>query len=257
MSDYQSIKSRRAETDYIMPMWLAFLPIIIGIVGGIVAAILVAIAFLFVSAPQPVSTVTTGFINSTNITVSQSAFPALSFTSFLSILSILIPVEIIGIIADAVWGYVIYRLIKRFNDHAARMKALFGSVNQDGRENQVINEIDSLPKRDPAMWAILIAVLSIIPYVSIASLILLLYIFHSLNKDFVKLESIENNGFMQIGWRGERHFKMVDRSTALYIVLTIITLGIFMLYWIYTIAKDPNEHFREDWRIEDSITPGS
>jgi len=223
-----------------MPMWLAFLPVIISIVGGIVAAILAISTIL----PE---------LEASGMATQQSYTNNLIMLEFSSAF---ITAYVIKIVAYAVWGYVIYRLIKRFNDHAARMKALFSSVNQDGRENQVISEIDSLPKRDPAMWAILIAVLGIIPYASILSLILLIYIYHSLNKDFVKLESIENNGFMLIGWKGERRYKIVDRSTAIYIVLTIITLGIFMLYWLYTVVKDPNEHFREDWRIEDSIMPG-
>ncbi|MCL4344216.1 MAG: DUF4234 domain-containing protein [Nitrososphaerota archaeon] len=236
MSDYQSMRKKRAETDYIMPMWLPFLPIIISIVGGILAAALA---------------VGIGLITSAQTAASLSS----NSNGILLLAPILIMVFAIGAVSAALMGYVMYRLIKRFNDHALRMKALFGSVNGDGRENQVISEIDSLPRRDPAEWAIIIAIFSIIPFLSIVAGILTLYIFHSLNKDYVKIERAENNGFMQIGWKGDRYFKMIDRSTALYIVLTIITLGIFMLYWIYTVAKDPNEHFREDWRIEDSITP--
>ncbi|MGC8557799.1 MAG: DUF4234 domain-containing protein [Nitrososphaeria archaeon] len=246
MSDYKSISKRRSETDYIMPLWLPFLPIIIGFIGGIVAGVL--LIFYAYSLPP---TALNGS-SATIPTATQMAVPnylGLIFAPFMII------VYVISAASAALMGYVIYRLIKRFNDHALRMKALFGSVNQDGRENQVISEIDSIPRRDPAEWAILIAVFSIIPFLSIVAAVLTFYIFHSLNKDFVKIERAENNGFMQIGWKGDRYFKMVDRSTALYIVLSIITGGIFMLYWIYTVAKDPNEHFKEDWRIEDSITP--
>lgn len=239
MSDYLSIKKRRAETDYIMPIWLPFTPIIVSFIGGIIAAsLLIAYNVFYFTAPAP---------NTTSAIMTN--YYGLLLAPFMIIF------YVIGAISSALMGYVIYRLIKRFNDHALRMKALFGSVNQDGRENQVINEIDLLPRRDPAEWAIIIAIFSIIPFLSIVSAILIFYIFHSLNKDFVKIERAENNGFIQIGWKGDRYFKMVDRSTVLYIVLTIITFGIFMLYWIYTVAKDPNEHFKEDWRIEDSITP--
>ncbi|MEM4062966.1 MAG: DUF4234 domain-containing protein [Conexivisphaerales archaeon] len=236
MSDYHSIKNRRSETDYIMPLWLPFLPYIIGFVGGIIIIAL----FIFIPVSYSKSVI--------------SSTPFYSELLFSSLLLVYIPIEAIS---AAILGYIMYRLIKRFNDHATRIKALFGSVNQDGKENQVISEIDYLPRRDPAKWAIIIGILLIIPFLSIVSLILIFYIFHSLNKDFVKIERAENNGFIQIGWKGDRYFKIVDRSTALYIVLSIITLGIFMLYWIYTVANDPNEHFREDWRIEDSITPSS
>lgn len=247
MNDYQSIKMKRIETDYIMPMWLPFLPIIVSFVGGIVAAsLLIAYSAFYFTVPAS---------NTTSTIVSTPTIYSTYYGLGLLLAPFMIIVYTIGAISAALMGYVIYRLIKRFNDHALRMKSLFGSVNQDGRENQVISEIDSLPRRDPAEWAIIIAIFSIIPFLSIVSAILIFYIFHSLNKDFVKIERAENNGFIQMGWKGDRYFKMVDRSTVLYIVLTIITFGIFMLYWIYTVAKDPNEHFKEDWKIEDSITP--
>jgi len=43
-----------------------------------------------------------------------------------------------------------------------------------------------------------------------------------------------------------------DRSFALYLVLTIFT-GIFVYYWWYTLIKDPNDHYKDQWMAEDSI----
>jgi len=42
------------------------------------------------------------------------------------------------------------------------------------------------------------------------------------------------------------------RSFGLYIFLSIITLGIFCLYWAYVIFKDPNQHFdtHQIWESE-------
>ena len=46
--------------------------------------------------------------------------------------------------------------------------------------------------------------------------------------------------------------RLPERSMALYVVLTIFT-GIFALYWIYVMIKDPNEHFAYQWEFEDNI----
>ena len=44
-----------------------------------------------------------------------------------------------------------------------------------------------------------------------------------------------------------------ERSTILYVGLTIVTLGIFAIYWLYVLIKDPNAHFEHQRRTEDAI----
>src|SRR5437763_9077732 len=44
-----------------------------------------------------------------------------------------------------------------------------------------------------------------------------------------------------------------DRSFALYFVLTLITGSIFGVYWVYVLVSDPNNHFRQQMVIEDTI----
>ena len=44
-----------------------------------------------------------------------------------------------------------------------------------------------------------------------------------------------------------------DRSFALYFVLTLITGGIFGVYWVYVLVTDPNNHFRQQMLMEDTI----
>src|SRR2546428_9039320 len=44
-----------------------------------------------------------------------------------------------------------------------------------------------------------------------------------------------------------------DRSFALYFVLTLITGSIFGVYWVYVLVTDPNNHFRQQMLIEDTI----
>jgi len=44
-----------------------------------------------------------------------------------------------------------------------------------------------------------------------------------------------------------------DRSFALYFVLTLITGSIFGVYWVYVLVTDPNNHFRQQMLMEDTI----
>jgi hypothetical protein len=44
-----------------------------------------------------------------------------------------------------------------------------------------------------------------------------------------------------------------DRSFALYFVLTLITGSIFAVYWVYVLVSDPNNHFRQQMIIEDTV----
>jgi hypothetical protein len=44
-----------------------------------------------------------------------------------------------------------------------------------------------------------------------------------------------------------------DRSLALYAILTIVTLGLFGFYWLYTLINDPNMHFEDQWTFENRL----
>jgi hypothetical protein len=49
-----------------------------------------------------------------------------------------------------------------------------------------------------------------------------------------------------------RMAKLPNRSMVLYIVLTLLT-GLFALYWLYIVLKDPNDHFEYQHEFEDNI----
>jgi hypothetical protein len=34
------------------------------------------------------------------------------------------------------------------------------------------------------------------------------------------------------------------RSFVLYLILTIVTVGLFVVYWFFVMLKDPNKHFK-------------
>ena len=43
------------------------------------------------------------------------------------------------------------------------------------------------------------------------------------------------------------------RGFVLYLVLSIVTLGLFAIYWLYTLITDMNEHFDNEWQFEDLL----
>ncbi|MEM4232526.1 MAG: hypothetical protein QXZ19_00945 [Thermoplasmata archaeon] len=43
------------------------------------------------------------------------------------------------------------------------------------------------------------------------------------------------------------------RSFPLYLLLTVLTLSLFMIYWLYVLVKDQNDHFARQWEIEDNF----
>ena len=44
-----------------------------------------------------------------------------------------------------------------------------------------------------------------------------------------------------------------ERSFFLYLILTIVTFGLFGIYWFYVLLKDLNEHFPVQWQFEDQF----
>lgn len=44
-----------------------------------------------------------------------------------------------------------------------------------------------------------------------------------------------------------------DRSSVVYIVVTIFTFGLFAFYWFYVLIKDANEHFEAQMQFEDGL----
>ena len=231
----------REETDYIMPLWLPCLPYIL-ILAGMVGMV-------------------------TGIILTPKATPILVFGA----VGVFVALAIVGEVIDI---YVVYKWVKRRNEHFKRRMLLTEALltfarslsSRMGKDvNSILNEIEreirearyEESEKNPVLWALL----QIVPYVGA---ILLLYVYHFLNKDFVKHFRREvrildqfKRVFTELGAAYfpmfSRDYEFPDRSTVLYIVLTIITLGFFGVYWVYTLTKDPNEHFKEHSRVESTM----
>ena len=97
----------------------------------------------------------------------------------------------------------------------------------------------------------------------LVSTILCFYILHILNRDLYEIESIEEqiaSSLRPIASKADlrlpyREFTTSRRNTVLYIILYLLTLGLFSIYWVYRVAiKDIEEHTKEDSRLYSEIS---
>ncbi len=230
------------KTDYIMPLWLPFLPAILAVVSTFLLLYTIIAASIHKEA--------------------MGASGAVAFVSLVAVAGSLFLLLYIASIAVGI--YVLYKLITRRNDHFRRTHKLYDTIvnllkEKEGSTAEIV-EMESIvydmkneeTEKNAVLWVVLTVLIGILWF----------YIAHFLNKDFRKHElrerrliSLINNVLRKHGAPGIVKFeeKVPDRSTLLYIVLTIITLGFFGLYWIYTLAKDPNEHFKQHRVVENQL----
>lgn len=225
IAEMRKISREASETDYVMPVWLPFIPMILILIGTLasISALLGGVE---------------------GVLAGLGAFIVLLF---------------IGAIINI---YVLYKWISRRNNHFRRTASLYGNLVfaleslkiTDAEVAQIRNSVQEMQyeeqEKSAALWIILSLIVGIIIY----------YVFHFLNKDFHKHERREVAIYENLARILERRGiaisrfepRVPNRSTVLYIVLSIITVGIFGLYWVYTLTKDPNEHFRAHHLVEEN-----
>lgn len=228
-------RARNREEDYVMPLYLPFLPMLLTIVTVFLAVVSFVLGgILFGSGP------------------------ALGLG--ISIAILIIPIAVISAI---LWIYVLYKWIDRRNNHFKRVELFYedfidfleekGSEKAAKNARRTLRELKSeMDEKSAILWVIL----------SIIFTPIIFYVYHFLTRDFYKHEQKENFLIEDIeeavqasggDFKFEDYDAVEDRNTILYIVLTIITLGIFGLYWIYTITKDPNKHFKQSSLTEKAL----
>jgi len=187
-----------------------------------------------------------------------------------SLLMFTILLPIIMIIAFIVSIILIYKLVQRRNTHFKRQIFLFDDiiaavkaiavkkgVNIDlelASCERTVREVRAEEtEKSAALWAILSAIIFIADW----------YVRYFLMGDFYKHERREDGFWEDINKAlnkcnitfsiPRRLVTLPNRSFVLYLILTIITLGIFQIYWIYVLLKDPNDHFEYHNKIENQF----
>ncbi len=171
--------------------------------------------------------------------------------------------------------YAHYKLIQREQEHFDRMgrfngdlyKLIYEQADESGKTNEVSAELTELnsmnedfqrlqagKERSPALWTIVSLITLGLAY---------FYVYYFLHKDLVdhqraEAEYIEKASHLLNRLSVGKHPITIeqivpDRSYALYLLLSIVTLGLFGIYWNYTFFKDGNAHFLEHRRFEDQL----
>jgi uncharacterized protein DUF4234 len=226
----------RGQTDTRMSVAWIFLPII---------AIVIEIAVVFITIAATIS-------NIQNLSTTSTAAPAVGLGVSTAI----------GLVASILFLYFFYMLIRRRNQHFPRQQRFFSDLvsflrtaaNKKGANvepvlNSMENTLRQSQSEETEKSAVLWVILMIIPFISI---IAILYILYFLTKDYYKHERWEDGmlsdseramSALGIQFIFHRSEPIPSRSFILYLIITIITFGIFGLYWEYTLIKDPNNHF--------------
>jgi hypothetical protein len=197
---------------------------------------------------------------------------------FLAILGILV-MGIVGILVVALAFPIMflvslvltYKLIKRRNTHFKRQQFLLEDIAKAAKAIAEKKGVDaetglsSLERtareakaeeteKGAVLWAILSAIIPVIAE---------WYIMYFLMKDFYRHERREDGFWEDLGkvldklgvkFSAPRRSEILpDRSFVLYLILSIITLGLFRIYWLYVLLKDPNTHFQYHIQAEDQL----
>jgi hypothetical protein len=195
----------------------------------------------------------------------------IDFTPVFQSVFVLIPfIYLIVIVNIAINVTFMYKLAKRRNTHFKRQNFLtediLASIKTAAAKKRVEVEVTSASmdrtlreakaeetEKNAVLWAL---VSVFIPFAS-------WYVYYFLMKDFYRHERREDGLLEDVGKTLDKFgvkFSMPrrtepvpDRSFAFYLILTIITVGIFGVYWLYTLLKDPNNHFKYHIQIEEPL----
>ncbi len=184
---------------------------------------------------------------------------------------------IIQILFTLFQSYLVYILVLRMDDHLERDGLLRMGILEflDSRsmatrtdinvERWTINTINMSAymkerKKGAITWAVLVGVFSFIP---IIGTLFLMYVLHNLTDGLIDHDFNQLNFNRQLNWSLAKlnrpmvaaagWMNLPRRSTGMYVILTLITLGFFLPYWWYVIITDWNEHFQNQWRFEDEL----
>ena len=183
------------------------------------------------------------------------------------------------LVAIYIWWYN-WLLYKRRNEHFHRVKRLkvkLSSLIKEKfeKETETLMKVDPLLDRREAphsnllfgLWLILSylgnlsSLAGALGLFAIPAIIIGLIIIYYLTMDYYYHEQGEIAFFGRIAeifskkgisFTTAPTNPLRRRSYGLYIFLSIITLGIFALYWAYVIFRDPNQHFdtHDSWESE-------
>ena len=202
-----------------------------------------------------------------------------AFAAWLGLVWLVVFGWALGALGWLVFGILVvvveYWLISRRNSHFARVSEFRDSILRFVRdsasakkaEKEISMELAALEGanseakyRETEKPAVLWLILTLVPGIN---LIAMLYVLYFLTSDFYQ-HSIREQTFLKhlqsslkklgVEMVEEPPRAIPERSFILYVILTIVTIGLFGIYWFYVLIKDPNGHFRAQWVFEDRLS---
>ena len=163
-----------------------------------------------------------------------------------------------------------YFIVNRRHTHFNRQKKLFTEIISTIRSVATTQDVDvsedlvlleqnvnqanaDKTEKNPILWAVLF---TFVPFIS-------LYVYYFMMTDFYNHEQFENrfwettsNALNKLGINfsvPQRIQPMQNRSFVMYLILTIVTVGLFGVYWLYALLEDPNMHFKQHVPVETQL----
>jgi hypothetical protein len=247
----------RLETDRQMSTAWVIIPILPFI--GFLVYIFVVVAAIF-------SAFSSFRFNTTSGTPPTPTAPSFA-VGFFGLLALF---YLVLFVVAILWAVLLYKLVKRRNMHFHRQMFLYDDLIALAKEigakkgidiSLQLNNLDRTSRevkleeteKSAPLWAILSVFISILAY----------YVFYFQMKDFYRHERREDIFLDDLSKLmatvgipvnlPRNSYPIPDRSFILYLILAIITAGLFNVYWVYTLISDPNNHFRHQAMVEDSI----
>ncbi len=178
---------------------------------------------------------------------------------------------LLSLITCGIYGiYIIYKLVQRRDEHFKRMAAVVDASVQQlraraaGREELIQQELSQLEwirgqmltmssERGAAIWLLICIFTGIGAYI----------LYYLLMQDYAQHDTLEaqyftvmSSALAKLGLAGSeaQAFRSVpDREFVTFLLLTLVTCGIYGLYWMYVMIKDLNDHFAAQYPWEDFI----
>ncbi len=189
--------------------------------------------------------------------------------------------QVVSFGVGCAYGYVVFLLARRRNTHFFRAshlkKELIESLREVERARGVNVEANLIQaetiareedrdegEKSAILFGFLVLLMGL-PYVALVGFISLLYSFYFLQRDWRLHDEREYRFFQEIAQACDGlglHFSqgrskgIPGRSVALYVIGSIFTVGIFEIYWLYTLINDPNQHLKDHAQSEDNLLDG-
>lgn len=175
------------------------------------------------------------------------------------------PAFLLTLITCGIYGiYILYKLMDRRLQHFERMisfryyliQVIREQAQAAGRQEELEPEMQQLEglhleasnrdragEKSPVLWLVLSIVIGFVMY----------YVYYFLNDDFRAHEANEQMFMFKAGELMQKlgmteqqvvtNMVVPERNFVTFLILTIITCGIYGIYWWYTLITDVNNHF--------------